>query len=125
MIAATLAISHRLDGRIVRGCPRLALARAFMRGKTATIRLALQQIELYLADRDLSNVDVKFENGHVDLTAREEKSASSNAAAGTMQSVERGRYEEMIALHGPVKDRRSQGCKHCRYSPKGITMSIR
>ena len=50
-----------------------------------------------MPDRDLSNVDVKFENGHLHLTAREEKSASSNAAAGTMQSVERGRYEEMIA----------------------------
>ena len=57
-----------------------------------------------MPDRDLSNVDVKFENGHLHLTAREEKSASSNAAAGTMQSVERGRYEEMIALPGPVKD---------------------
>jgi HSP20 family molecular chaperone IbpA len=57
-----------------------------------------------LPDRNLSNVDVKFENGHLHLTAREEKSTSSNAAAGTMQSVERGGYEEMIALPGPVKD---------------------
>lgn len=57
-----------------------------------------------MPDRDLSNVDVKFENGHLHLTAREEKSTSSNAAAGTMQNVERGRYEEMIALPGPVKD---------------------
>ena len=50
MIAATLAISHRLDGRIVRGCPRLALARAFMRDKTATIRLALQAADTLVRD---------------------------------------------------------------------------
>jgi hypothetical protein len=71
-----------------------------------------------LLDRDLSNVDVKFENGHLHLTAPEEKSASSNAAAGTIQSVERGRYEEMIALRGPVKDRDRKGASTVVILPK-------
>jgi HSP20 family molecular chaperone IbpA len=55
-------------------------------------------------DRDLSNVNVKFENGRLHLTAEEQKSSSSNTTPGTMESVERGRYEEMVALPGPVKD---------------------
>ena len=71
-----------------------------------------------MPDRHLSNVDVKFENGHLHLTAREEKSASSNAAAGTMQSVERGRYEEMIASRGPVKDRDRKGASTVVTLPK-------
>jgi HSP20 family molecular chaperone IbpA len=61
-------------------------------------------VHFSLPERDLSNVDVKFENGRLHLTAQEQKSTSSNAAAGTMQSVERGRYEEMVTLPGPVKD---------------------
>jgi HSP20 family molecular chaperone IbpA len=61
-------------------------------------------VHFTLPERDLDHVNVKFENGRLHLTAEEQKGGSSNAAPGTMESVERGRYEEMIALPGPVKE---------------------
>ena len=61
-------------------------------------------VHFSLPHRDMSNVDVKFEDGRVHLTAQEEKQSSNNTGSGTMQSVERGRYEQMVAVPGPVKD---------------------
>jgi HSP20 family molecular chaperone IbpA len=62
-------------------------------------------VHFYLPDRNLSDVNVKYQNGKLDLTAQEERHASKRTASGTMQSSENGRYEEMITLPGPVKDK--------------------
>jgi HSP20 family molecular chaperone IbpA len=61
-------------------------------------------VHFTLPNRNLNNVDVKFENGRLHLTAQEQKSASTQSASGKMETVENGRYEETIALPGSVKD---------------------
>jgi HSP20 family molecular chaperone IbpA len=61
-------------------------------------------VHFALPNRDISSVNVEFKDGRLHLTAQEQKNTSSNRAAGTMQSVESGRYEEMITLPGPVND---------------------
>ena len=61
-------------------------------------------VHFTLPNRNLNNVDVKFENGRLHLTAQEQKSTSNESASGKMETIESGRYEEMIALPGPVKD---------------------
>jgi HSP20 family molecular chaperone IbpA len=49
-------------------------------------------------------VDVKFNNGRLELTAKEQKSRRNQSANSTVQSSVRGQYEQMITLPGPVKD---------------------
>jgi HSP20 family molecular chaperone IbpA len=61
-------------------------------------------VHFALPQQDISNVNVNLENGELHLSAREQKNTSSNGASGTAQSVERGRFEEMITLPGPVKE---------------------
>lgn len=61
-------------------------------------------VHFTLPRQDMSNVNVKFENGQLSLTAKEEKSTTSNASPGTMSTVESGSYEQMITLPGAVKD---------------------
>jgi HSP20 family molecular chaperone IbpA len=61
-------------------------------------------VHFYLPDRDLSNVDVKFNNGRLELTAKEQKLTRNQSANGTVQSSIRGQYQQMIILPGPVKD---------------------
>jgi HSP20 family molecular chaperone IbpA len=61
-------------------------------------------VHFYLPDRDLSNVNVKFNNGRLELTAQEHKAAKTQSAKGTEQSSIKSKYEEMITLPGPVKD---------------------
>ncbi len=62
-------------------------------------------VHFYLPDKNLSNVDVKFENGQLDLTGQEQKKTSNQSASGTFESATAGRYEEMITLPGPVNDK--------------------
>jgi HSP20 family molecular chaperone IbpA len=62
-------------------------------------------VHFYLPDRNLSDVNVKYENGQLDLTAQEKQDAEEQTASGTMQSSENGRFQEMITLPGPVKDK--------------------
>ena len=57
-------------------------------------------VHFTLPNQDVSNVNVNFENGELHLSAQEQKNSSTNS----QQSVERGRYEEMITLPGPVKE---------------------
>jgi HSP20 family molecular chaperone IbpA len=61
-------------------------------------------VHFYLPNRDLTNVDVKFNNGRLELTAKEQKSRRNQSANSTVQSSVRGQYEQMITLPGPVKD---------------------
>jgi HSP20 family molecular chaperone IbpA len=61
-------------------------------------------VHFYLPDRDLSDVNVKFDNGRLDLTASEQKNARKQSANMTEQRNVKGRYQEMITLPGPVKD---------------------
>lgn len=61
-------------------------------------------VHFTLPDRDLADVNVKFENGRLNLTAPEKKSTSQSSGPGTMQSIETGRYQSMITLPGPVKE---------------------
>lgn len=58
-------------------------------------------VHFYLPDKNLSDVNVKFENNQLHLTAQEQK--KSDAAAGDMESSV-ARYETMTTLPGPVKD---------------------
>jgi HSP20 family molecular chaperone IbpA len=62
-------------------------------------------VHFYLPDRDVSNVNVKFDNGRLHLTAAERKNTNEKTADGTMQNIFATRYEEMITLPGPVKDK--------------------
>lgn len=59
-------------------------------------------VHFYLPDKHLSDVNVKFENNALHLTAQEQK--KSDAAAGDMLSATVTRYETMTSLPGPVKD---------------------
>jgi HSP20 family molecular chaperone IbpA len=61
-------------------------------------------VHFTLPRSDMSNVNVKFDNGRLSLSAKEEKSTTSNASPGTMSTAESGSYEQMITLPGPVKD---------------------
>jgi HSP20 family molecular chaperone IbpA len=61
-------------------------------------------VHFTLPGHDLNNVKVDFENGELHLAAQEEKKTSSNAAPNTMQSIERGHYDEVITLPSPVKE---------------------
>lgn len=62
-------------------------------------------VEFSLPDRDLSDVNVKFEDGLLHLTAEQEKKASDQAASdASKKTYASARYEEMITLPGPVKD---------------------
>jgi HSP20 family molecular chaperone IbpA len=56
-------------------------------------------VHFALPNHDVSNVNVNFENGELHLSAQENKSNSTKS----QQSIERGRYEEMVTLPGPVK----------------------
>lgn len=59
-------------------------------------------VHFYLPEKSLSDVNVKFENNQLHLTAQEQK--KSDAAAGDMQGTTVARYETMTTLPGPVKD---------------------
>ncbi len=59
-------------------------------------------VHFYLPDKNLSDVNVKFENNELHLTANEQK--KSDAAAGDMQGTTVAHYETMTTLPGPVKD---------------------
>ena len=61
-------------------------------------------VHFALPDRDISDVNVESKDGRLHLTAQEQKNTSSDLGGGTMQSVESGRYEEMVTLPGPVDD---------------------
>ena len=60
-------------------------------------------VHFTLPDRDISNVKVDFKNNELHLTAQEKEQASNTAPSNTAETIERGRYEEMITLPGPVK----------------------
>jgi HSP20 family molecular chaperone IbpA len=57
-------------------------------------------VHFALPNRDVSNVNVNFENGELHLSAQEQKNSSTNS----QKSVESGRYEEMVTLPGPVNE---------------------
>lgn len=57
-------------------------------------------VHFTLPNRDVSNAQVNLQNGELHLSAEEQKNSSTNS----QQSIERGRYEEMVTLPGPVKE---------------------
>ena len=59
-------------------------------------------VHFYLPDKNLSDVNVKYENNALHLTAQVQQ--KSDAAAGDTQSRSVERYETMTTLPGPVKD---------------------
>ena len=62
-------------------------------------------VHFYLPDRNVSDVSVNYKDGQLDLTANQQQNTSNQTANGTMQSSASSRYEEMITLPGPVKDK--------------------
>lgn len=62
-------------------------------------------VHFYLPDRNVSDVSVNYKDGQLDLTANQQQNTSNQTANGTMQSSESSRYEEMITVPGPVKDK--------------------
>jgi HSP20 family molecular chaperone IbpA len=62
-------------------------------------------VHFYLPDRNVSDVSVNYKDGQLDLTANQQQNTSKQTANGTMQSSASSRYEEMITLPGPVKDK--------------------
>jgi len=65
-------------------------------------------VHFTLPTRDVSNVNVNFENGELRLTAREQNESPHSASPGAPTTIERGRYEEMLTLPGPVKEDQMQ-----------------
>jgi HSP20 family molecular chaperone IbpA len=61
-------------------------------------------VHFALPTRDVSNVNVNYKDGELRLTASEQKETAKSPSTGTPATVERGRYEEMITLPGPVKE---------------------
>lgn len=60
-------------------------------------------VHFTLPHRDLTKVNVDFQDGELRLSAQEQKKSENDSAPNTMQSFERSRYEEAITLPGPVK----------------------
>jgi HSP20 family molecular chaperone IbpA len=65
-------------------------------------------VHFTLPTQDVSNVNVNFEDGELRLTAREQKETPKKPSQGAPTTVERGQYEEMITLPGPVKEDQMQ-----------------
>ena len=61
-------------------------------------------VHFSLPDRNVADVNVKFENGQLDLTATAQNKSSNKSPDGTVESSSSGRYEQMIQLPGPVND---------------------
>jgi len=61
-------------------------------------------VHFYLPDRGFKDVNVNFENGRLDLVARESKNASHQTDSTNTQTAETAQYEQMIMLPGPVKE---------------------
>ena len=61
-------------------------------------------VHFYLPDPKLSDINVKYENGQLHLTAQEQQKQTSDMAAGNQPSTTVARYESMTTLPGPVKD---------------------
>ncbi len=58
-------------------------------------------VRFYLPDKDLKNVNVKLDNGQLRLTASETESKQQKG----FSSQESGRYEQLLTLPGPVKEK--------------------
>jgi HSP20 family molecular chaperone IbpA len=65
-------------------------------------------VHFTLPDHNISNVKLDFTNGELRLSAEEQKKASNTTANGNVEKLERGRYQEMITLPGPVKEDQMQ-----------------
>ena len=64
-------------------------------------------VHFTLPDTDLSDVKVNFENGQLHLIAQEQKTATARGrlrSGNRSEAIEKGRYEEMVTLPGPVKE---------------------
>ena len=61
-------------------------------------------VHYYLPGRNLSDVNVKFENGQLHLSAQKQQKTSDDTAAEKTQSTTVARYESMTTLPGPVKE---------------------
>ncbi|HEY2681244.1 MAG TPA: Hsp20/alpha crystallin family protein [Candidatus Udaeobacter sp.] len=61
-------------------------------------------VHYYLPGRNLSDVNVKFENGQLHLSAQKQEKTSDDTAGGKTQSTTVARYESMTTLPGPVKE---------------------
>ncbi|HEY2711313.1 MAG TPA: Hsp20/alpha crystallin family protein [Chthoniobacterales bacterium] len=55
----------------------------------------------YLSDKDLKNVNAELENGNLRLTASE----TSSSQQAEMNRTQSGRYEQLVTLPGPVKEK--------------------
>jgi HSP20 family molecular chaperone IbpA len=62
-------------------------------------------VHFYLPDSNFGNVNVKYENGELELTADEQRKATQSGESSTLQSSGSERYQEMVTLPGPVKDK--------------------
>ncbi|MGH7984461.1 MAG: Hsp20/alpha crystallin family protein [Candidatus Udaeobacter sp.] len=65
-------------------------------------------VHFTLPTRDISNVNVDLKDGELRLTAREQKETPNSPSPAAPTAIERGRYEEMITLPGPVKEDQMQ-----------------
>jgi HSP20 family molecular chaperone IbpA len=61
-------------------------------------------VHYYLPGRNLSDVNVKFENGQLHLSEQKQEKTSDDTAGGKTQSTTVARYESMTTLPGPVKE---------------------
>jgi HSP20 family molecular chaperone IbpA len=71
-------------------------------------------VRFYLPDRDLENVNVKLNNGQLQLSAKQQNESKS----GNASSQSYAQYEQMVTMPGPVKN---QGMKIDR---KGSTIVV-
>ena len=65
-------------------------------------------VHFTLPTHDVSNVNVDYKDGELRLSAREQKEMPNSPSPGAPTTVERGRYEEMVTLPGPVKEDQMQ-----------------
>ncbi len=61
-------------------------------------------VHYYFPDRNLSDVNVKFEDGQLHLSAQRQKKTSDDTTGGKTQSTMVARYESITTLPGPVKE---------------------
>ncbi len=86
------------EDSLTNGSPRLPLGSA--------VNLDNQKdqyvVRFYLPDKNLENVSVKLENGQLHLTASEDERDQTKGS----NSLETGRYEQLMTLPGPVQEKR-------------------
>jgi HSP20 family molecular chaperone IbpA len=108
MIDGMREMEHRMNSLFESGFPNDVFngTNALQLGSAVNVEDQKDKYVVHFAlpTNDVSNVNVNFKDGELRLTAREQKESPKNSSQAAPTTIERGQYEEMITLPGPVKE---------------------